>query len=84
MDVCNRVVLIGMGRIRADGNPRELMSNDELMKVHGQKKTTFSCAAPGTALGAKWRAVCINMHLLRAHGLAPPADLIESHASEYM
>ena len=38
LEICNRVVLIDDGRIIADGNPREVMSDDKLMEAHGQEK----------------------------------------------
>ena len=38
LEVCDRVVLLDGGRIIADGNPREIMGNDELMEAHGQEK----------------------------------------------
>ena len=38
LEVCNRVVLIDKGYIVANDNPRQIMSNDELMQSHGQEK----------------------------------------------
>ena len=38
LEVCSRIVLIDGGRIVADGNPREIMSDDRLMEAHGQEK----------------------------------------------
>ena len=38
LEVCSRVVLIDEGRIVADGDPREIMSDDRLMEAHGQEK----------------------------------------------
>jgi len=38
LEVCNRVVLIDEGRIIADGEPRQVMADDELMEAHGQEK----------------------------------------------
>lgn len=38
LEVCNRVLLIDNGRIMADGNPIEIMGDDELMEAHGQEK----------------------------------------------
>ena len=38
LEVCNRVVLIDRGRIIADGDPRDIMSDDRLMEAHGQEK----------------------------------------------
>jgi cobalt/nickel transport system ATP-binding protein len=38
LEVCGRVVLIDNGRIITDGNPHEVMGNEELMKAHGQEK----------------------------------------------
>lgn len=38
LEVCNRVVLMNEGRIIADGDPVEIMGNDDLMKAHGQEK----------------------------------------------
>lgn len=35
LEVCNRVVLIDEGRIIADGNPIEILSNQELLLAHG-------------------------------------------------
>ena len=38
LEVCNRVVLIDKGRIITDGNPRDIMSDEQLMEAHGQEK----------------------------------------------
>ncbi|UCC59504.1 MAG: ABC transporter ATP-binding protein [Dehalococcoidia bacterium] len=38
LEVCDRVVLIDNGHIVADGNPRDIMGNDQLMEAHGQEK----------------------------------------------
>jgi cobalt/nickel transport system ATP-binding protein len=38
LEVCDRVVLIDDGRIIADGDPREVMGDDNLMETHGQEK----------------------------------------------
>lgn len=38
LEVCDRVVLIDKGMIVVDGDPREVMGNDELMEAHGQEK----------------------------------------------
>lgn len=38
LEVCDRVVMIDSGRIVADGNPRTIMCNDQLMEAHGQEK----------------------------------------------
>ncbi|MEA1959410.1 MAG: ABC transporter ATP-binding protein [Chloroflexota bacterium] len=38
LEVCGRVILIDNGRVVADGTPREIMGNDELMEAHGQEK----------------------------------------------
>jgi len=35
LEVCNRVVLIDEGRIIADGKPKEILSNEELLLAHG-------------------------------------------------
>ena len=47
LEVCDRVVLIDGGRIIADGIPREIMSNDELMEAHGQEKPHSLMPHPG-------------------------------------
>jgi cobalt/nickel transport system ATP-binding protein len=38
LEVCQRVILIDEGRIVADGIPREIMGNQQLMEAHGQEK----------------------------------------------
>jgi cobalt/nickel transport system ATP-binding protein len=38
LEVCNRIVLLDKGKVVADGVPREIMGNDELMEAHGQEK----------------------------------------------
>jgi len=38
LEVCDRVVLMDDGRIIANGNPHEVMGDDELMEAHGQEK----------------------------------------------
>ena len=38
LEVCNRVVLMDGGGIVADGDPRTVMGNVELMEAHGQEK----------------------------------------------
>jgi len=38
LEVCSRVVLIDEGRVIADGDPRTIMGDDELMEAHGQEK----------------------------------------------
>lgn len=38
LEVCDRVIMLDNGRIITDGNPREIMSDDELMMAHGQEK----------------------------------------------
>ena len=38
LEVCHRVVLMDEGSIIANGNPRELMGDDQLMEAHGQEK----------------------------------------------
>ena len=38
LEVCDRVVLIDDGSIVADGNPRGIMGNAQLMEAHGQEK----------------------------------------------
>ena len=38
LEICGRVILIDNGRVVADGTPREIMGNDELMEAHGQEK----------------------------------------------
>lgn len=38
LEVCDRVLLLDEGRILADGDPREIMSDADLMKVHGLEK----------------------------------------------
>ena len=38
LEICNRVILIDKGRIIADGDPTEIMGNQQLMESHGQEK----------------------------------------------
>ncbi len=38
LEVCERVVLIGDGRIIADGKPREVMGDDKLMEARSQER----------------------------------------------
>lgn len=38
LEVCNRVVLLDEGHIIADGHPREIMSDADLMLAHGLEK----------------------------------------------
>lgn len=38
LEVCQRVILIDEGSIIADGDPRQIMGNQELMEAHGQEK----------------------------------------------
>jgi cobalt/nickel transport system ATP-binding protein len=38
LEVCERVILIDEGRIFADGEPREIMGDKQLMQAHGQEK----------------------------------------------
>lgn len=38
LEVCRRVVLLDSGQIVADGDPREIMSDEGLMEAHGQEK----------------------------------------------
>jgi cobalt/nickel transport system ATP-binding protein len=38
LEICDRVLLMDNGRIVADGNAREVMSNADLMEAHGQEK----------------------------------------------
>lgn len=38
LEVCSRVLLIDEGRVIADGDPIEIMGDDELMEAHGQEK----------------------------------------------
>jgi cobalt/nickel transport system ATP-binding protein len=38
LEVCQRVVLIDQGSIVTDGDPRQIMSNQQLMEAHGQEK----------------------------------------------
>lgn len=38
LEVCDRVILIDEGRIVADGSPREIMGNVDLMEAHGLER----------------------------------------------
>ncbi|MDY6911583.1 MAG: ABC transporter ATP-binding protein [Chloroflexota bacterium] len=38
IEVCNRVLLMDEGRLIADGSPRQIMSDNDLMEAHGQEK----------------------------------------------
>jgi cobalt/nickel transport system ATP-binding protein len=38
LEVCQRVVLIDEGSIVADGDPRQIMGDQQLMEAHGQEK----------------------------------------------
>ena len=38
LEVCTRVVLIDEGSVIADGNPRDVMGDDQLMEAHGEEK----------------------------------------------
>jgi cobalt/nickel transport system ATP-binding protein len=38
LEVCERVILIDEGSIVADGEPQEIMGNEQLMEAHGQEK----------------------------------------------
>lgn len=38
LEVCNRVILLDEGSIIADGVPKEILSNEELMLAHGLEK----------------------------------------------
>jgi len=38
LEVCDRVILLDEGRIIADGDPRQIMGNQELMEAHGLEK----------------------------------------------
>lgn len=38
LEVCDRVIMLDGGQIVADGEPREIMSDDALMSAHGQEK----------------------------------------------
>jgi cobalt/nickel transport system ATP-binding protein len=38
LEVCSRVVLMDKGCIIIDGNPHEIMSDNQLMEAHGQEK----------------------------------------------
>ncbi len=37
LEVCNRVIILDEGKIIANGNPAQIMSNRELMESHGQE-----------------------------------------------
>lgn len=53
LEVCNRVVLIDEGRIIADGNPIEILSNQELLLAHGLE-------APYSLHSTKYQTVNLN------------------------
>jgi cobalt/nickel transport system ATP-binding protein len=38
LEVCQRVILIDEGKIVADGDPRQIMGDEQLMEAHGQEK----------------------------------------------
>jgi cobalt/nickel transport system ATP-binding protein len=38
LEVCNRVIILDKGQIMADGNAREILSNEELLYKHGLEK----------------------------------------------
>ena len=38
LEVCSRVILIDEGSIIIDGDPHQIMGNEELMQAHGQEK----------------------------------------------
>lgn len=38
LEVCDRVVMLDSGQIVADGDPRQIMDDEELMETHGQEK----------------------------------------------
>lgn len=38
LEVCDRVLLLDGGRVVADGPPRQIMADEELMQAHGQEK----------------------------------------------
>ncbi|WOB44838.1 ABC transporter ATP-binding protein [Thermoleptolyngbya oregonensis NK1-22] len=38
LEVCDRVILLDEGRIIADGDPRQIMGDQELMEAHGLEK----------------------------------------------
>ncbi|MBB5022521.1 energy-coupling factor ABC transporter ATP-binding protein [Desulfurispira natronophila] len=38
LEVCSRVVLLDDGEIVAEGDPRKIMADEELMRAHGQEK----------------------------------------------
>ncbi|TBV80092.1 MAG: ABC transporter ATP-binding protein [Desulfobulbaceae bacterium] len=38
LEVCDRVLLLGQGRIVADGQPAVIMADEPLMQAHGQEK----------------------------------------------
>lgn len=38
LEVCSRVLVLDAGRVHADGRPREIMADAELMRLHGLEK----------------------------------------------
>lgn len=38
LEVCQRVILVDEGKIVADGDPRQIMGDEQLMEAHGQEK----------------------------------------------
>jgi cobalt/nickel transport system ATP-binding protein len=38
LEVCGRVILIDEGKIIAEGDPRQIMGDEQLMEAHGQEK----------------------------------------------
>jgi cobalt/nickel transport system ATP-binding protein len=38
LEVCQRVILIDEGKIVAEGDPRQIMGDEQLMEAHGQEK----------------------------------------------
>lgn len=38
LEVCHRVILMDNGCVIAEGNPKEIMGNNELMEVHGLER----------------------------------------------